>query len=201
MLFCCRVNLPVFRRRQHVSVGRVVLGGDIAARHTVPAIVACRTIPARFGKRGLANVDDINPKLARALLNEKIGTLQRRRRKENTVGQIFEMIEISADTHLALDAVIVRRDIGVIERPVFSGPVVLAAFKIALAESKRHGVPQLRFAAQAAAALAIVAGLAGLHDGNMAERKLEGQRVRIEISARVDLRPAFEHQGIDAEAG
>jgi len=145
-------------------------------------------------------VNDLNPELARALLDEEIGTFQGCWRKENSVRQIFEMVVISAHPYLTLDAVVERSDVGVIEGPVLAGAVVLPSFKITLAESKRHGVPQLCFAAETAAALAIIARFAGFHDGNVTERKFKGQCVRIEIRACVDLRAAFEHQRVDAEA-
>jgi len=69
------------------------------------------------------------------------------------------------------------------------------------AEAESDGVPQLGFTAQAAAALAIEAGFAGLHDGDVAGGELVGERVGVEVGAGVDLRTAFEHQDVGAEVG
>src|SRR5882757_8490314 len=97
------------------------------------------------------------------------------------------MIVVAADADFALDAVVEGRHFGVIDGPVLAGAIVVASFKIALAEAESDGVPQLGFAAEAAAALAIEAGFAGLHDGDVAGRKLVRQRVGVEIGAGIDF--------------
>ena len=98
-------------------------------------------------------------------MNGDVGAFHGHGRKKDAVGQIFQMVKIAADAHFALDAIIVRLHVGVIERPVFACAIVLAAFEIALAEAQGDGVPQHGFAAQAAAAFAIESRLAGLMVG------------------------------------
>jgi len=134
-------------------------------------------------------------------LHDQIAAFHRHRRQEDAVGQIFEVVEVPADTDFALDRVVVRREVRVVDRPVFAGALERPPLEIALAEAERHGVPQHGLPAHAAGALGIEAGLAGPHGGYVPVRVVERHRVGIEVGPRVHARPAFHDRDARAAPG
>src|SRR5262249_15455383 len=84
------------------------------------------------------------------------------------------------------------------DRPVFTGAVDRFALEIAMAEPPGDRVPGHRLAAHAPAAFGFETLDAGPHGGNVAIGEIEGHRVRVERSARVDFRPAFDDSDIDS---
>ena len=131
---------------------------------------------------------------SRRALQDLVAALERHRRQELPSGQIFEAVAVAADADLALDRVVVGRDVLVVDRPVLAGAVEGASLEVPLAEAERHRVPQHRLAADAAAALGIEAGLAGPHRRNLTVGEVERQRVRVEVGPRVDARTAFDER-------
>ena len=181
-----------------VHVRRVVLGDDVAARHAVAAEVARRTRVHRHRERGLAHVHDPGAERGGGTFQNLVAALEWNRRKEGSVGQIFQAVAVAADTDLALDLLVVGRDVLVGDRPVLAGAVVGAPLEIALAEPERHGIPQHGLAADAAAALGIEAFLARAHRRNLPGGKLERQRVGVEVGPGIHAWTALDQR--DAHA-
>ena len=111
------------------------------------------------------------------------------------------MVEIPADTDLAFDDVVVRREVRVVDGPVLACPFGRPPLEIALAEPERHGVPEHGLPAHAAGALGIEAGLAGPHGGYVPVRVVERHRVGIEVGPRVHAGPAFHDRDPRAAPG
>jgi hypothetical protein len=155
----------------------------------------------RASDGGLANVDDFDTQLGCALLNGNVGALHGHGWEEDAVWEIFEMIEIATDSDLAFDTVIVGLHFGVVDRPVFTDAIVLAAFKIALTKAQGNSIPKHGFAAEAAATFTVKTWLAGAHGGDVTSGKFKGEGVGVEVGVRVDLRAAFEHEDIGTEVG
>ncbi len=132
------------------------------------------------------------PERLRGAAKNLVAALERHRRQKLAVGQVFETVAVAADADFAFDRVIVRRDVLVVDRPVFSGAVVSPALEVALAESQGDSVPQHRLAADAAAALRIEPCLARPHGRDLTIGEVEGERVRVEVGARVDPRAALD---------
>ena len=139
-LYFATTSQPAMQLPQKWQAGRAFIGTDSVALRTWTT--------ARAELRGGA-------------LHNLVAALDRNRRKELAVGQVLEAVAVAADTDLALDPVVVRRDVLVVDRPVLAGAVEGAPLEIALAEPKRHGIPQHGLAADAAAALGVEAFLAG----------------------------------------
>ena len=149
------------------------------------------------GERRLANVNNCPPSDFAARRQNLVAALERDRRQKLAVGEVFEAVAVAADADFALDGVVVRRDVLVVDRPVLSGAVVGLPLEVALAESQGDGVPQHRLSADAAAALGIKSRLARPHRWDLAIGKVEGEGVRVEVGARVDARAALDERNPD----
>ena len=146
-------------------------------------------------------MNQISSQLPRPALHDQVAAFHRDRRQEDAVGQVLEVVEIPADTDLAFDDVVVRREVCVIDGPVLACPFGRPPLEIALAEPESHGVPEHGLPAHAAGALGIEAGLAGLHGWDVPVRIVERHRVGIEVGPRVHAGPAFHDRDARAALG
>src|SRR5206468_11108888 len=113
-----------------MNVGGIVFRDDIAARHAVAAVVAGGSAGLASRQRCLADVNYLNAQAGRAALDDPVRAAHRHGRQKDTVGEIFQVICISANTDLSLDLVVVGRKIGVIQGPIFSRPFECVALEI-----------------------------------------------------------------------
>src|SRR5262245_7301083 len=91
---------------------------------------------------------------------------QRHRRQELTVRKLLEPLARSADADETLNAIVVRRQLGITDRPVFAVSIAARRFEVVLAEPVALARPAERPASDLAAA-------------NPHERLVDGKRVRI----------------------
>src|SRR6202008_4875938 len=63
------------------------------------------------------------------------------------VRQVRDAFLRSADAEQRVDLVVIRRDVGVSDRPVLAGAVVRLPLEIDLGEPRRHATPHVRLAA------------------------------------------------------
>src|SRR5258708_6291871 len=125
--------MSCLERRNHVAVGGIVLGGDIAAGHAVAAEMAGWTRWRSHGKRRLAHVNHAYTEFFRAALDDQIAAFHRRRRQKDAIRQIVEMVEITANSDFALDLVVIRREVRIIDGPILARAVDRSPFEIAMA--------------------------------------------------------------------
>ena len=185
-----------------MHVVRVVLGCNIAARHAVSAEVASGPARLRLSQRRLPYVNDFDAQLSRAALQQHVTAFQWDGRQKDAIGQISKSVQIPADPHFALDTVVVRREIGIVNGPVLARAIVpVFALKVALGEAPGHGVPGLRLAARPPRALRVHAGFARLHGGDVPIGKLIGHRMGIEVGTRIQLRAALHQRHVHALPG
>src|SRR5207249_4954808 len=131
-------------------------------------------------------------------LDDEVAALHRRGREKDAVGQVFQMIEIAAHAHFALDLLVVRSEVRIINGPVLARAVDRPALEVPMAQPPGHCVPGHGFAAHAAAALRLEAGNAGPHGGDVAIGKIERHGMRVERGPSVDFRTALDHHDVHA---
>jgi hypothetical protein len=168
-----------------------VMWTSAASRHAVAAEMTGWARIHRHAQRGLPNMHEIRPDSSRGSLQDQIAALHRHGWEENTVGQVLEAIQIAAQADFALDRFVIRRDILVVDRPVLAGAIVRAPLEVALAEPQRHRIPQHRLAAHAAASLRIESFFSRSHRRDLTGGEVEGERVRVEVGARIHTRTAL----------
>ena len=71
-----------------------------------------------------ADVNHFDAQFGRAALDKHVAAFHRDWRQENAVGQIFQMVEIAADAHFALDAFVVGRQVLVVDGPISPAPSI-----------------------------------------------------------------------------
>src|SRR5690349_8416266 len=104
--------------------------------------MASRPDLSSSAQSSFADVNNRNAKFFRAVLNRDICTLHWHRRKKNAIRQIFEVIVVAADAYFAFNPVVIRRQIGIINGPVFTSSIMLPAFEVPLTHPQRYGIPQ-----------------------------------------------------------
>ena len=73
-----------------------------------------------------------------------LGAGERHRRLEAAVGQFREALGQPVDADVVLDQIVVRRDIGVADRPVYAGAVVGGRLEVDVAEPQAGATPDVR---------------------------------------------------------
>src|ERR1700733_6976865 len=192
------IETPGLQRQSHVHVVGVIFRRDVTTRHTVAAIVAGRTGWRRNGGRRLAHVNDFDSQPFRPSFYQQIAQLHGDRRQKDPIRQIFEVIRVSANAHLTLDAVVVRSHVRIINRPVLTSPIDGAPLEVAMAEPPCHGVPQHGLAADTPRPLRVESFDPRPHGRDMPVRKIERHPMRIECGPRVDPWPAFDNHHVHA---
>ena len=152
------------------------------------------------GQRRLADVDQRRAERRRGALQDLVAALHRHRRQELAVRQILEAVAVAADADFALDRVVVGRQVLVVDRPVLAGAFERAPLEVALAEPQRHGIPQHRLAADAAAALRVEPFLARPHRRDLRLGKSNGIAWVLKSVRVFDARAALDDGDADAAA-
>jgi hypothetical protein len=182
---------PALLGWSNVDVGRVVLRDHITSGHAVAAKMTRGAPGGRYGERGFPDMDQGRTERSRRTLHDLVAALQRNRRQEHAVRQIFETVEMAADPDFPLDRLVVRCDVLVVDGPVLAGAFICASLEVSLAQPQRDRIPQHRLAAHTTASFRIEPGLAGSHGRNLTVGKVERHRVGVEVRARVDARPSL----------
>src|SRR5690349_7432597 len=94
---------------------------------------------SRPAQCSLTHVDDRDAKFVCAVLYGDIRTLHRDWRQKNSIGQVLEMIVVTADPYFAFNPVVIRGKVGIVDRPVFTRAIMLPAFEISLAHPECDG--------------------------------------------------------------
>ena len=111
------------RGRQRAVRAAVVRPGDAATRAGT-AVVTRGTPVQRLREHGGASDGQHPPEpVGDRLLQNLFTAGQRHRRQELAVGQLRQVLRLTADTDESFDLVVVRRKLGVAERPVDAEPV------------------------------------------------------------------------------
>ena len=135
---------------------RAEAGVDIAAVAAVAAKVTFVTplhVRARLcGQHGDARRDAATARLFRAATEQVLAAGERHRRHEFAVGQMRNVILITADADEIFGLVVVRLDVFVADRPVVAEAVVAGGFEIKVAHAPREATPVQALAADDAGA-------------------------------------------------
>ena len=184
-----------------MNVGGIVFRDDIAARHAVAAVVAGGPASLASRQRCLADVNYLNAQAGRAALDDPVRAAHRHGRQKDTVGEIFQVICISANTDLSLDLVVVGRKIGVIQRPIFSRPFECVALEIPVAQPPGYGVPEERFPADTARPLVFESRDTRHHHRHFPILEIERHGVGRKGGARIDLGPTLDDDHVETARG
>ena len=94
-----------------MNIGGIIFGDNITPGHAISTKMASGSSARRARQRRLAYMNHLDAELCRPALYQYIAALQRHWWQEDAVWQVFEVIEIPADTNLAFNLVVIRRKI------------------------------------------------------------------------------------------
>ena len=123
------LELAGLQRERDQVIGGAEERRRVAAGAAPAAVVAGREAARRPGHVGAAAGDDVDAQRLRAFLQQPLGAAGRRRLQELAARQRLGVVVAAADADHLLDLVVVRRDVGVGDRPGISQPSLAAALK------------------------------------------------------------------------
>ena len=146
------LDAPGRHGRENLDVACRVVRSRLAAASALPAVVARGAAVARHGRDRPTVGDRLDPQLRAGPLDEDVVRAERRRRVEDAVRRAADSLRRAGDADEALGLVVVRRHVGVGDRPVEPEAVSGLRLEVVIRHPQRDAAIVVRASAEHARA-------------------------------------------------